>query len=191
MTTKRDRAGSRLAFLGLVAAMAVAAGCTDSRLLTGVYRSTAPAAVEGVPGLANGANIELVLGQYGPDIAGIIRFYEGPGFIQYPDGVCRCRFLTKGRFEGGVLVFGFLNPSGCATDTVELISASLKESDGGDTLEGRIGRDLVTAQSVRFQRTTSAGDLSAEDKSCDEVATELPVDSGPGDETAETGEGAE
>ncbi len=193
MTTGRNSTGPRLAFLGLVAAMAVAAGCTDSRLLTGVYRTTAeaPVVVDGVPGLEGGAYLELVLGEYGPDVAGIIRFYADPDFIQTIGGVCHCRFLTKGRFEGGVLVFAFLDPSSCSQATVDLISARLTESDNGDTLEGPIGRVLATARTARFKRTTAAGDLGSEDKTCDEVGSELPVDSGPGDEAAETGEGAE
>jgi len=193
VTTTVDRRGRRAAIAVLVAIAATATGCSDSRLLTGAYRTSdkAPVLIEGVPGLEDGAYLELVLGEFGPDVAGIVKIYANKSFIQPIEGVCRCRYLTGGRFEGGVLVFAFKDPSPCVADVTGLVSASLTESGSGDTLEGPIGRDLNSARSVRFDRTTSAGDLSADDKSCDEIGTEVPADSGPGDEAPDVGEGAE
>ncbi len=201
MTKGRDLTGCRavMAMLALVAA--AAAGCTDSRLLTGVYRSSPPApapatpgTIEGVAGLEGDVYVELVLGQYGTDVVGIIRFFSNRDFTDRIGGTCNCRFLTEGRFDGQFLVFAFTNPSPCAAALTDLIHARLAESGGGDTLEGPVGKDIdgaVPPPSFRFERITTAGDLGATNKVCDETAGVTPADSGPGDEAPDVGEGAE
>jgi hypothetical protein len=162
-----SRGRIRSAVLALAFA-ALLAGCSDSHLVTGAFRSTEPVVVEGVPGLDDGAWMELVLGQYGPDIAGIIRFRADKDIPIPLEGLCPCRFLIDGRFDAGVLVFAFENPSPCATKATELLAARLTAFDDGDTLIGPVGRTLDDAREWTFIRTIDADDLGSKDKSCDE-----------------------
>jgi len=172
-----DVAGARRALAALALSAALLSGCSDSHLVTGSFRSAESVVVAGLSGTAEGVWVELVLGQYGPDVAGIIRFYDDPDFILPVEGLCPCRFLVDGRFDSPVLVFAFPNPSpGCATKD-ELLAGRLEASPDGDTLVGRLGRSLEEGEVYTFRRNLSAGDLGFKEKEC----RDDPLDSGSDD----------
>lgn len=166
--------------------MVLLAGCSDSHLLTGRFRSTTPVVVEGVPGLEGGAWVDLVLGHYGPDVAGIVLFSSEEGVPTPPDGVCRCRFLIDGRFDDGEVIFAFENPSPCTQATTDLLAARLTVTKDGDTLEGPVGRALEGGTRWTFTRILKAADLGTQDKTCDETGAETLPDNGPGDAGPDT-----
>lgn len=191
MRTVRGRAWIRrggIPLAVLAAAVTVSAGCQDSHRLTGSYRSIAPVVVDQVPGLSDGAYVELILGQFGPDVAGIVRFFADPEFILPVEGVCPCRFLNDGRYGDGRLVFRFRAPYPCGGDDAEELAAWLATSDGGDTLEGPIGR-AREGTSWTFRRNLEAQDLGTQDKTCDESPAGSHADDIPGGGDAIDAEG--
>lgn len=168
-----------------VAALLAVAGCQDSRLLTGTFRSTAPVVLADVAGLEEGAWIELVLGHFGPDVAGIVRFYRDDTFILPVPGACRCRFLVDGRYEDRRLVFAFPAPAPCTEDPGVLLAARLDASADGEVLEGPLGRVLEGAQRWTFRRNLDAGDLGEKEKECEEAPeATLPSDDAIGGKDA-------
>jgi len=150
---------------------AAAAGCGDSHRVSGAYRSDGAVVFDDVPGLEQGVFVELVLGQYGPDVAGIVRFYAENFIPVPPEGVCGCRFLIDGRFEDDELVFAFPNPSPCVPAATTLLAARLKASKDGDTLTGPMGRTLAGGRDWTFTRYMEAVDLGDQDKQCEPVET--------------------
>ncbi len=156
--------------------LAAAAACGDSHRVSGAYRSDGAVVFDDVPGLEQGVWVELVLGQYGPDVAGIIRFYAENGIPVPPEGVCGCRFLIDGRFEDDELVFAFPNPSPCAAVATTLLAARLTASKDGDTLTGPMGRTLAGGRDWTFNRYMEAVDLGDQDRQCEPLETgDVPV----------------
>ncbi len=168
----------------LTASLVLLAGCENSHLLTGSFVSTERVTFENVPGLGTGAYVKLVLGQFGPDVAGIIRFCSDPDCALSVKGICDCRFLIDGRYENGDLVFGFLAPYPCDGGDPEELAGWLTSRNNGNSLEGPIGR-TYDGRKWTFSRKQAAGDLTTEDKTCDQSFTGAVPDSGPGDDGAD------
>jgi hypothetical protein len=173
--TRRRTGGAGLAVLA-AAVLWAGAGCQDSRALTGTFRSTTAVVLADVPGLEGGVWVELVLGHFGPDVAGIVRFFADDAFILPVPGACRCRYLVDGRFESRQVVFAFPSPSPCEADPGVLLAARLDVSTDWDTLEGPLGRELEGAPRWAFRRNLDASDLGDQEKKCTETAEEpLPA----------------
>ncbi|HOU53863.1 MAG TPA: hypothetical protein PLQ97_08025 [Myxococcota bacterium] len=158
--------GLRGGIVGVVLLATLSAGCSETRLWTGTFRSTEARPLAGVAGMEEGVYLELVIGHFGPDLAGIIRFYRDPEFLQPVPGACPCQYLLEGRYEDGALIFAFPSPSPCSAASGTLLAARLAGTDNGDRLEGPLGMDLRTAAVWTFQRRLKAQDLTEQDKEC-------------------------
>jgi hypothetical protein len=94
--------------IGLAGAFAVVMGCSTSRDVDGLWRAqlvphgSDNALIFGPEGAAVG--LELVVGQYGPDLSGLVRYYASPEFerarvAEAPDNQCECGWLHQGRID--------------------------------------------------------------------------------------------
>ena len=85
------------ALLGLALSLSLlAAACGPTEEFSGRWRSDPDKAQEG-PVLQG--RIEILLGQYGEDAAGIIRQWLDPAYV-VPHTTCACIYLKGGRGEG-------------------------------------------------------------------------------------------
>lgn len=167
----RSRSGVRAAVLiALLFPIAVAtSGCEDTHILTGTFRSGAQSF-----GGQDDVHIELVLGHYGPDVAGLVRFFEAGDFLLpvAADDFCECRPIAKGTFDYGkeVLAFSFRVPHPCAEPGETYVSATLTMSDSGDVLDGSWSIPSIEGQSGTWTlvRKKNAGDLVSTDLECKE-----------------------
>jgi hypothetical protein len=80
----------------LLALSLLGAGCGEDEVFTGRWRSDPDKAQEG-PVLQG--RVELLLGQYGEDVAGVIRQWLDPAYV-VPHTTCPCLYLKGGRGEG-------------------------------------------------------------------------------------------
>jgi hypothetical protein len=168
----RPRSGVRAAALLalLVTIAAGAPGCEDTHILTGTFRSDAAVPFAG----QDAVRVELVLGHYGPDVAGLLRFFETDDFLLpvAADDFCECRPIAKGTFdyEDEVLAFTFRVPYPCGKPGETYVSATLTMSDSGDLLTGTWSIPSIEGQSGtwRFEREKNAGDLVSTDLECKE-----------------------
>jgi hypothetical protein len=153
-------------------------GCSDTHVLSGSYRSAGTVSVSVVPQLQNVPfTIEMILGHYGPDVAGIVRF-SGDAL---PKDFCHCRLLRDGAFsDSDVFTFKFPAPWSCSKDEPEAVG-KLQMYAHGTTLEGTIEfkvlKDDKTEQSepipVTMARLKEAEALKESDRLCPEDGVDL------------------
>lgn len=141
--------------------------CTDTHFLTGSYRSEYAVSVNPIDGFHD-VYMELVLGQYGSEVAGLIRFFGNQDFTLPPDVAkgCDCILVQKGVYSSNVLKFVFDVPFPCNNVNPVTVSAKLEVQAGGKKLKGRLygeGFD-VDITFVRFRDET---ELIEADKKCD------------------------
>ena len=94
--------------LALCALAALLAACSSSADVGGTWQGVAPARGTGND-LIFGANdqqvgVRLVIGEYGPDLAGVLHFYTSSAFdrarsADSPDFECACEYLHGGRID--------------------------------------------------------------------------------------------
>jgi hypothetical protein len=171
----------------VLAAAATLAACSDTHVLTGKFRSAAPMTIAGIDGFED-LGVELVLGHFGAEVAGVVRFYD-KDFAAPVSGTtfCNCRHLLDGTFgyvkaagsEGDALTFTIEAPSPC-TPAPAVPGSAKRGLKGilwvfadGTRLEGRIGladSDLETAQAFAFERPEDefGGEPGEADRNCDE-----------------------
>lgn len=176
--------------------LALAAGCSDSHLLSGTYRSTTKVVVPGAPGLeGDGAFLILQIRHYGPQAGGKVEFSSQPDLPKTPSGTCSCRYLLKGAVQAAplpddagaagatdLLTFQFHVPGPtdkCSADLevvrgMEVVVARLQASDHtGDTLQGQVFvGDEPGPESWTFERTVEMDDLPQQLDKCDDDAVE-------------------
>lgn len=149
-----------------------ATACQDTNLLTGVYHSTAPVVSEDVTGWEQGVWIEMVLGHYGPDVAGLLRFYSSNDFLTTVEGIRNCVYVEKGEYDPATseLTIRFSRPDLYGSpDKSIYLGLKLLTHDGGDELGGVFGPSdsLDSADTVAsFKREENALSMSDSDKIC-------------------------
>ena len=163
---------------------AATTGCASSVDVGGVWRGAAPT---GSPGalLLHGKDlpleplgIELVVGHYGPELAGIVRFYRNAQFdrrrsSEVPDRECACAYLHVGYVDlaTGRMTFTLKGclPGGATTEAVR--TRAVFTPSGTDTLLGTLKVDdtnsplhgqqvELTLKRVAGQSDTDAGNLA-------------------------------
>jgi hypothetical protein len=103
------------AWRGLALALGLTLGaCAGGEDVTGIWRTrdapvVLPAATEG-PRFMDGSYLVLAIGQYGRDVAGVIKFFEAPSATIER---CPCSFVFNGVRRGDRLTFLF---EACAVD---------------------------------------------------------------------------
>lgn len=119
-------------------------GCGDIPDITGVWHSKDGVAVSWPQGGEFRGRVELVVGQYGEAIAGMIRLYrEGKDFKEnYLYLQCPCSYLERASFDGHVLIFDVIHcitadGAGDSIGGYEWSGVfSLIDRDGDDELSG-------------------------------------------------------
>ena len=158
------------AILGLV----LLAGCSLDPEVTGVWRSVEGTKVSWEV-LEFEGRVELVLGQYGEAVAGMLRLYEdAPDFKEnYLFTSCPCLYLDRASFDSGTLLFD-VTPCG---DDVEEWSGRFEwsEADGGEVLVGVLtakNPDSTAAATGEFTVRYSGGKKLIKE---DELDQECPA----------------
>lgn len=138
----RRGARHRAAAWGAAASLAIlASGCAADTEFGGIWRGIAPSQGPANDLLYGPAGepmaIEIVLGEYGPDLAGLLRFYRQGSFVRArdanpPDSECACSLLYGGRSDGGVAAFALRGClPGAATKVAVRTRATLSRDDLG------------------------------------------------------------
>jgi len=114
-----------------------AGGCSFTPEVTGVWRSQEGAGLTW-PALGFQGRVELVVGQYGQAVAGMLRLYEeGRDFKEnYLFSVCPCLYLDRASFDDGTLVF---DVTPCGADAAEWSGRfEWSELEAGEILMGTL-----------------------------------------------------
>lgn len=166
--------------------------CSSSSDVGGVWQGTSPArgignqVVYASDGQALG--LKLVIGQYGPDLAGILRFYTSAAFdrersADSPDFECACAYLHGGRMDpvSGKVTFVLQGcMPGSASQQKQRVRGVFSLQTGGH-LGGTLRIDdpasALSGQSVdlQFDRLAQSGDIDPSDLVCSQ-----PVDAAHG-----------
>ncbi len=164
-----------------VSALACAA-CTTSGETGGIWRGIAP-----IAGASNdliyaedGGSLamEIVLGEYGPDLAGVIKFFRSDNYLRRrtaepPDRACACALIHNGKVDAanGRAVFTLTSclpgssPKATVRSVVTLtltatdLLVSLRVDDTHSALHNAV-------LDVQLQRQGGAGDISDPDLLC-------------------------
>lgn len=151
-----------------MAILAAPLACAPSDIFSGRWRSDGERAAEGP---LFGGRVELVMGQFGDDVAGVIRLYEDPVFAVPAEG-CNCLYLAGGNAQGSDLTL-VLDLAACpALDQAYPSGVSLdlrrdeeRRLDGTvtDLSDGSVVQELtVFLAEERLQR------IFAEERTCPE-----------------------
>lgn len=177
----------RAAVIGLACALATILGCSTSREVDGLWRAQLEphgadnALIFGLEGAALG--LELVVGQYGPDLSGLVRYYTSPDFerarvAEAPDNQCECGWLHQGRIDPVTNKVSFTLKScvpGSSPQAVlrlrgqfelgtdERLAGTLRVDDPTSPLNG-------TAVQVTFDRIGAPGETDASQLVCRQPA---------------------
>ena len=169
--------------LTMLAALAVGlcTACESDNQLGGVWRQIAPATGDLVISPAEGfsaVGVELVLGHYGPDVAGVIRFYRRDNFESSRDPYaparqCACTYLRQGRWSGASdrLTFSLKGclPGEASQQSLYTLGDFLLVDDPQVNLAGTLTVEEPNSplygrqQSWQFERVSS---VSASDLTC-------------------------
>lgn len=132
------------------------ASCALDPVVDGVWRTEEGVTVSW-PALGFQGRVEIVLGQYGEDVAGMLRLYEADMDFKenYLFPVCPCLFLERASFDDGTLVF---DVTPCGAGLGEWSGRfDWSEVDGGEILVGALeprninGDQVATAEfTLRF-----------------------------------------
>ncbi|MFH1532091.1 MAG: hypothetical protein ABIK09_15305 [Pseudomonadota bacterium] len=149
---------SRLAAPFLLLALAASA-CSFDPEVTGVWRTEDGATVSW-PVLEFQGRVELVLGQYGEAVAGMLRLYEPEMEFKeiYLFPACPCLFLDQATFDNGTLVFDVIPCGAEATEWSGRFEWS--EGDGGEILVGTLEPKVPAAgmePTLQFKLRFSGG----------------------------------
>lgn len=163
-----------------------AVACTSANDVGGIWRAEAPLHGTGNNVIFRGeevpVGVELVVGEYGPDVTGVIHFYHaGPTgpfdrarSALAPDFECACAYLHGGRIDAntGVLTFTLVgcSPGLEAASKVRLrgrlslqadqrLAGTVQVDDPGSPHNGA-SVDLV------FDRARLPGEIEASDLEC-------------------------
>lgn len=163
-----------------------ASACTSANDVGGIWRAEAPLHSSGndvvFQGETDPVGVELVVGEYGPDVTGVIHFYHaGPTgpfdrarSALAPDFECACDYLHGGRIDAGTGALTFsltgcapgLNQKGVvrlrgrlALQADQRLAGTLQVDDPGSPQNGA-SVDLV------FDRAHLPADIEATDLQC-------------------------
>ena len=173
-----------LASLGfLLVAALFFGGCDSTNVLGGVWRAVGTPTGDPIIGagmtLDSPLGVELVLGHYGPDVTGLLRFYRNaeytlPRYPGIPSKECGCAFLHQGRWSDNAERLNFVLkgclPGAATTQTVYVRGDLTLDEDG--TLTGSLQvEDPASAyfgkkQAWVFERFSS---VSSSDLTCEPV----------------------
>jgi hypothetical protein len=164
----------------VLAALLLCHGCAASDDLAGTWRSESVTGTLALHHNDGPVGVELVLGQYGPDVAGVVHWWQTPDFLirrtaEAPDGDCACGLVRSGKVaDSGAAASFFVQAClpGVAAQTVIRSQVSLRLTADPDVLDAEwtvndpaspLHAQMAT---VRLRRTLGAGEVTAEDLAC-------------------------
>lgn len=168
------------------ALLTASVGCASADDLAGVWRG-APEANNGDLLFAQGqtpVGVELVLGQYGPDLAGVVRWWSSADFLversaEAPDNLCACGLVRNGRVSasGDRATFWLQSclPGASTTSTVRT-RVELLLLNSGTQLQATFTVDDAAASTngkhhtVTLTRTLTSDELTSEQLRCEPPA---------------------
>lgn len=167
----------RLALLPMLSGLAACAASDD---LAGSWRSESVSGTLALNHNGGPVGMELVLGQYGPDVAGVVHWWQTPDFLirrtaEAPDGDCACGLVRSGKVANSGAAASFFVQAclpGVAAQTVIRSQVSLQLTDDPDLMDAVWTVDDPTSPldgqvaTLRLRRTLSAGEVTAEDLAC-------------------------
>jgi len=200
-TATRFKAACRL-FAPFVAVAALAAGCGESRFLSGRYCSLDPVTVPGAVGFG-GKYMAIEMGHYGSDIGGIVTFHDDAECKTPLDKAgkdhCPCAEIVAGTYEDGLISFHFRldyveeadceetgplcvepeeTPEGrtCVWGNIPDVDVELDPDEKGDLLDVVLGVDGT----LSFERTGEADEVLKDDTYRNQCETLFFGDEGGG-----------
>jgi hypothetical protein len=178
---------ANLAFAGMICVVLASLGaCSSTGDSGGVWRAQAPLqgdtnAILFQPGV-DPVGVELVLGEFGPDVAGVVRYYHagptGPFDLarqeSQPNFECSCAYLHGGRLDSRTGLLSFTLQA-CVPGLSTLAPVQLRgrfgiQPDG--RLTGTLQVDDPTSPAkgatvaLAFDRVGQSGDLASQDLLC-------------------------
>lgn len=161
---------------------AALAACASEADLGGTWRGVAE------PGIASGdlvhsvdgqaVAIELVIGEYGPDVAGVLRFFNGDSWLRarspdLPDRQCGCALVHGGRVDAATAQAAF-TLLGCLpgdADRVKLRTrATLRRTSKGALLVLTVDDPSSVlhkrSSTIELEQTGGPGDIAEADLLC-------------------------
>ena len=122
--------------------------------------------------------ISLTLGHYGPDVAGVVRLYDGQfqsdeykGHNRKEKAECACSFIENGYYRDGQFTFRIEEGPSCSllNDTGAGALLLKLNLDSDNRLEGTLEtQDGENVQPIRFVRDESEDFVRESDKKCEE-----------------------
>ncbi len=178
----RSNTAGRPACLALFLALTVTTACSTEADLGGTWRGVTPLGaapydlLHGVDG--SQVALELVIGEYGPDAAGVLRFFNGDAWLRArnpdpPDRQCGCALLHAGKVDAATAQAAF-TLHGClpgAADRAKLRTrGALRRTASGAILVLTVdepGSPLHKRTStIELEQTGGAGDIAEADLLC-------------------------
>lgn len=166
--------------IALLVAFAVG-GCASADDLAGVWRG-APTSTGSLNLEVNGVpvGVEIVLGQYGPDLAGVVRWWSSDEFVversaEEPDSLCACGLVRAGKVgtAGNKATFWLSSClPGAATETQVRTRVDLTLAADGVSLEAVLTVDDETSalhgqsRTVSLVRTLPSSEVTSAELRC-------------------------
>jgi hypothetical protein len=164
----------------VLSGLLLASGCAASDDLAGTWRSESVTGTLALHHNDGAVGVELVLGQYGPDVAGVVHWWQTPDFLirrtaESPDGDCACGLVRSGKVaDSGAAASFFVQAClpGIAAQTVIRSQVSLRLTADPDVLDAVWTVDDPASPlhgqiaTMRLRRTLGAGEVTAEDLAC-------------------------
>ena len=164
----------------MVYALAIAASCSSGGELGGIWRGMAPigsdSLVRGNDGTA--IAVEVIIGEFGPDIAGVIRFFRAQAFLRArnadaPDRECACVYLHSGKVDTAA-AHAWFSIEGClpggSTRQPLLVRGELVRTPMGAQLKLKVnhpGSPLNQRETnIDLEQFGGAGDIADADLQC-------------------------
>jgi hypothetical protein len=158
----------------------ICVSCASSGSFGGIWRGPVEIATAGSPLLfakdGGAVGVELVLGEYGPELSGVVRFYRNGNFVRArsaspPDLECACGFAHDGKVSGDRAAFTLLGclPGGSPSTAIRT-RATLQTTLQGAQLELTVDDPTSPldglSTSLLLQRQGLASDISDADLAC-------------------------
>lgn len=177
----RPLARPRTAGLWLALGLLASAGCAADSEFGGIWRGTALAKGPANQLLYDDSGepiaLELVLGEYGPDLSGLLRFYRQGSYVRArdaapPDAECACALIYGGRADSGKAAFSMRGclPGSSTRQALRTRATLARDATGQLTLQLQVddATSPLNGQStaIALVAYANASEISSPDLAC-------------------------
>lgn len=132
--------------------------CVDTEILSGLWDGKETVNIP-VENKETPFKLELVLGHFGPEVSGLIKF--SPDY----KNICSCRHIEKGSFSNEKFNFSFKSPFPC-DNNASYISGELIYDSSNDVISGEFFLNENSIGKTSFLRIKEKEDILPADKEC-------------------------